>query len=61
MYHIPSASMLEKLLCGDISLGVCTADESDKDEVGTREGETATPKGEDEPEHSGDEPFSGPL
>ena len=53
--------MLEKLLSGDISLGVCTADESDKGKVGSREGETAVPKGEDEPEHSGDEPFSGPL
>ena len=40
--------------------GVCTADESDKGKVGSREGETAIPK-EDEPEHSGDEPFSGPL
>ena len=53
--------MLEKLLSGNISLGVCTADESDKGKVGSREGETAIPKGEDEPEHSGDEPFSGPL
>ena len=40
-YHIPSARMLEKLLSGDISLGVCTADGSDKGEVGSRKG---TPK-----------------
>ena len=51
--------MLEKLLSGDISLGVCTADRSDKGEVGSRKG---TPKGENESECSGNEPFScGPL
>ena len=44
-----------------VTFHLVSADESDKGEVGSREGETATPKGEDEPEHSGNEPFSGPL